>query len=181
MSDSLQPHRLQNVRFSYPSSPKVCSKLMSTELVMPSNHLILCCPFSCPQSFPSSVFSNESALCTRWPKYWSFCISISSSNRQSKMFLLLENAFSFYKRALVQVHCKDLEERSLSTSKSGQYYVMGTGSSPVAQGCCAASRAPPYGRQARETKLSVRRSAPPKTHTLQKNWKTEQTLPLPQT
>ena len=117
MSDSLQPHRLQNVRFSYPSSPKVCSKLMSTELVMPSNHLILCCPFSCPQSFPSSVFSNESALCTRWPKYWSFCISISSSNRQSKMFLLLENAFSFYKRALVQVHCKDLEERSLSTSK----------------------------------------------------------------
>ena len=53
-------------------------KLMWIESVMQSNHLILCCPFnSCPQSFPSSVFSNELALCIRWPKYWSFSLSIS--------------------------------------------------------------------------------------------------------
>ena len=55
---------------------------MSIELVMPSNHLILCCPLLLPPSiFPSiRVFSNESALCMRWPKYWSFCFSISPSN-----------------------------------------------------------------------------------------------------
>ena len=58
-------------------------KLMSIELVMPSNHLILCCPLLLsPSVFPSiRVFSNESALHIRWPKYWSF--SISSSNEYS--------------------------------------------------------------------------------------------------
>ena len=57
-------------------------KLMSIELVMPSNHLILCCPLLLPPSiFPSiRVFSNESTLCIRWPKYWSFSFNISSSN-----------------------------------------------------------------------------------------------------
>ena len=57
-------------------------KLMSIELVMPSNHLILCCPFLfLPPVFPSiRVFSNESALRIRWPKYWSFSFNISPSN-----------------------------------------------------------------------------------------------------
>ena len=57
-------------------------KLMSIELVMPSNHLILCRPLLLPPSiFPSiRVFSNESVLCIRWPKYWSFSFSISPSN-----------------------------------------------------------------------------------------------------
>ena len=55
---------------------------MSTESVMPSNHLILCCPLLLPPSiFPSiRVFSNESALRMRWPKYWSFSFNISPSN-----------------------------------------------------------------------------------------------------
>ena len=54
-------------------------KLMSIESVMPSNHLILCCPLLLsPSIFPSNrVFSNESALHIRWPKYWSFSFSIS--------------------------------------------------------------------------------------------------------
>ena len=57
-------------------------KLMSIELVMPSNHLILCHPLLLSSSFPSiQVFSNESALCIRWPEYWSF--SISPSNEYS--------------------------------------------------------------------------------------------------
>ena len=58
------------------------SKLMSIESVMPSNHLILCHPFILlPSIFPSvRVFSNESALCIRWPKYWSFSFNISPSN-----------------------------------------------------------------------------------------------------
>ena len=57
-------------------------KLMSIELVMPSNHLILCRPLVLlPSIFPSiRVFSNESALHIRWPKYWSFCFNISPSN-----------------------------------------------------------------------------------------------------
>ena len=56
-------------------------KLMSIESVMPSNHLILCCPFLLPSIFPSiRVFSNESALQMRWPKYWSFSFNISPSN-----------------------------------------------------------------------------------------------------
>ena len=57
-------------------------KPISIKLVMPSNHLILCHPLLLPPSlFPSiSVFSNESALCIRWPKYWSFSFSISPSN-----------------------------------------------------------------------------------------------------
>ena len=57
-------------------------KLMSIELVMPSNHLILCCPLLLlPSIFPSiRVFSSESALRIRWPKYWSFSFSISPSN-----------------------------------------------------------------------------------------------------
>ena len=57
-------------------------KPMSIELVMPSNHLILCCPLLLlPSIFPSiRVFSNESGLCIRWPKYWSFSFNISPSN-----------------------------------------------------------------------------------------------------
>ena len=56
-------------------------KLMSIELVMPSNHLILCPLFLLPSIFPSiRVFSNESVLPIRWPKYWSFSFSISPSN-----------------------------------------------------------------------------------------------------
>ena len=60
-------------------------KLMCTELVMPSNHLVLYHPVSLlPSTFPSiRVFSNELALLIRWPKYWSFSFSISPSNEYS--------------------------------------------------------------------------------------------------
>ena len=62
-------------------------KLMFIESVMPSNHLILCCPLLLPPSiFPSiMVFSNESVLCIRWPKYWSFSFSISRFNEHSRL------------------------------------------------------------------------------------------------
>ena len=61
-------------------------KLMSIEQVMPSNHLILCCPLLLlPSILPSiSVFSNESILHIRWPKYWNFSFSISPSNEYSE-------------------------------------------------------------------------------------------------
>ena len=61
-------------------------KLMSIESVMPSNHLILCHPLLLPSIFPSiRVFSNESVLCIRWPKYWSFSFSTSPSNEYSRL------------------------------------------------------------------------------------------------
>ena len=62
-------------------------KLMSIESVMPSNHLILCCPLLLwPSFFPSiRVFSNESVLHIRWPKDWSFSFSISPSNEYSRL------------------------------------------------------------------------------------------------
>ena len=61
-------------------------KPMSIKLVMPSNHLILCCPLLLlPSIFPSiRVFSNESDLCIRWPKYWSFNFNLSPSNEHLK-------------------------------------------------------------------------------------------------
>ena len=62
-------------------------KLMPIESVMPSNHLILCCPLLLlPSIFPSiRVFSNESVLCITWPKYWSFSFSLSPSNEYSHL------------------------------------------------------------------------------------------------
>ena len=65
-------------------------KLKSIESVMPSNHLILCRPLLLlPSIFPSiRVFSNESVLCIRWPKYWSFSFSISPSNEYSGLISL---------------------------------------------------------------------------------------------
>ena len=63
------------------------SKLISIELVMPSNHLIFCCPLLLlPSIFPSiRVFSNESALYIRWPKYWSFSFNVSPSNEHLEL------------------------------------------------------------------------------------------------
>ena len=59
-------------------------KLMSIESVTPSNHVILCHPLLLPSIFPSiRVFSNESVLCIRWPKYWSFSFRISPANEYS--------------------------------------------------------------------------------------------------
>ena len=90
-------HSLSRVQFfatpwsaARQASPSITSsqsllKLMSIESVMPSNHLILCCPLLLlPSIFPSiRVFSNESVLCIRWPKYWSFSFNISPSNDYS--------------------------------------------------------------------------------------------------
>ena len=89
-------------------------KLMSVESVMPSNHLILCRPFLLlPSVFPSiRVFSTGSALLIRWPKYWSFSFSISSSNKHSGLIsfrmdwldlLAVQGAGSPWSRAWIKV------------------------------------------------------------------------------
>ena len=86
MSDSLRHHELKHARLSCLSpTPGALLRLISIESVMPSNHLILCHLLLLPLSiFPSiRVFSKESVLPMRWPKYWSFNFSISPSNENS--------------------------------------------------------------------------------------------------
>ena len=83
--DSLWPHGLQHARLPCPSlTPGAYSDSLSINSVMPSNHLNLCHPLLPPSIFPSiRVFSSESVLHIRWPKYWSFSFSISPSNEYS--------------------------------------------------------------------------------------------------
>ena len=82
MSDSLRPRESQHARPHCPTPTPGAYPLMSIELVMLSNHLILCRPLLLlPSIFPNiGVFSNESALRIRCPKYWSFSFNISPSN-----------------------------------------------------------------------------------------------------
>ena len=85
--NSLRPHGLQHARLlSPPLSPRFL-KIMSIESVMPSNHLILCRPLLLlPSIFLNiRVFSNESALRIRWPKYWSFSSNINLSNEHPRL------------------------------------------------------------------------------------------------
>ena len=96
MSDSLRPHGLQHTRLRLPLSPGVCSnsRPMSPWCCLTISSSVT--PFSfCPQIFSSiRVFSNESALCIRWPKYWSF--NISYSNEYSRLTSFRIDQFDFF-------------------------------------------------------------------------------------
>ena len=108
MSNSLPPHGLQHARLSWPSVSQILFKLVSIELVMPSNYLILSCPLLLLLSvFPSiRGFSSESALHIRWPKYWSFSFSISPSNEYSELISLRStNLISLLSKGLSRVFC----------------------------------------------------------------------------
>ena len=128
----LQPHGLQHARLPCPSpTPGVYSnsfwsllKLMSIEQVMPSNHLILCCPLLLPPSILPSikVFSSESVLHIRWPKYWSFSFSISPSNEYSGLISFRIDWFDLFAvqrtlKSLLQHHnlCVDITNVFLVT------------------------------------------------------------------
>ena len=96
VSNWLRPHGLQHARLPCsPPTPGTCSNL-SIKSVIPSDHLILCRPFLLPPSiFPSvRVFSNESVLHIRWPKYWSFSFSIHPSNEYSGLISLRIDLFN---------------------------------------------------------------------------------------
>ena len=110
MSSSLQSHGLQHARLPCP-----LLKPMSIELVMPSNHLILCHPLLLPSIFPSiRIFSSESVLRMRWPKYWSFSFGISPSNEYSGLISFRINWLDFL---AVQVTLKSLlQHHSSKTS-----------------------------------------------------------------
>ena len=85
MSDSVTPCTTAHQASLSITNSRSLLKLMSIESVMPSNHLILCHPrLLLPSTFPRiRIFSNESVLRIRWPKYWSFCFSVSLSNECS--------------------------------------------------------------------------------------------------
>ena len=114
VSDSLGLHGLQHARLPCPSPTPAYSnllKLMSIYSMMPSNHLILCCPLLLSSSiFPSiRVFSNESVLHIRWPNYQSFSFSISPSDEYSglisfRMDLLYLLAVQGNLKSLLQHH-----------------------------------------------------------------------------
>ena len=90
MSDSLRPHELQHTRPPCPSpTPGVHSNI---ESVMPSSHLILCRPLLLLPPIPPSirVFSNESTLHIRWPKYWSFSFSIIPSKEIPRLIFRMD-------------------------------------------------------------------------------------------
>ena len=92
VSYSLRPHEPQHQASPSITKSRSLPKPMSIESVMPSSHLILCLPLLLlPSFFPSiMVFSNESALRIRWPKYWSFSFKISLSNEQPGLISPLE-------------------------------------------------------------------------------------------
>ena len=89
---------------------------MSIKLVMPYNHLILCCPLLLlPSIFPSiMVFSNESAFCIRWPKYWSFSFNISPSNEHPGLISFRMNSLELL--AVQGTHKSILQHRSSNAS-----------------------------------------------------------------
>ena len=95
VSDSETPGTAACQAFVSSTISRSLLKLMSVEPVMPPNHLILCYPLLfLPSVFPSiSVFSNEFVLHIRWPKYWSFSFSISSSNEYSVLISFKNDYF----------------------------------------------------------------------------------------
>ena len=117
MSDSLRPHGLQHTRLFCPSlTPQVCTNSCPLSqwcfLTISSS----ASPFSsCPQFFPNyRVFSNESDLCIRWPKYWSFSFSISPSNECSELISFRIDWFDLF---AAQVTLKSLlQHHSSKTS-----------------------------------------------------------------
>ena len=113
---TLQPHELAACQASL--SFTICWNLlkpMYTELVMPSNHLILCCPFLPPSVFPSiRVFYIKLSLCIKWPKYWRFIFSSSPSNEYSGLisfrmnwlyFLAIQGTLKVFSSTTVWKYC----------------------------------------------------------------------------
>ena len=113
VSDSLRPHESQHTRPPCPSpTPGSSLKLMSIESVKPSSHLIFCCPLLLLPPIPPSirVFSNESTLHMRWPKYWSFSFSINSSNEHPGLISFrmdwLKTELNVVRKDLWNLYCK---------------------------------------------------------------------------
>ena len=115
MSNSATPQTAAHQASLFFTISWILFKLMSIESVMPSNHLIICHPLLLlPSIFPSiRVFSRESALCFRWPKYWSFILSIHPSNEYSGLIFFRIDWFDLL---AVQCTLKSLQHHSSKSS-----------------------------------------------------------------
>ena len=113
VSDSLWPNGLQHARLPVLQNLLERAQTHSTESVMPSNYLVLCRPLLLlPSIFPSiRVFSNELAFHIRWPKYWSFSFTISSSNEYSG---LISSRIDWFDLLAVQGTLKSLLQQHSS-------------------------------------------------------------------
>ena len=121
VSDSLQPHGLQHARLPCPSpTPGAYSNSHPSSRLMPSNHLILCCPLLLLLSiFPSiRVFSNKSVLHSRWPKYWTFYFNITPSNEYSG---LISFRMDWFDLLIVQGTLKSLLQEDSSKASILQW------------------------------------------------------------
>ena len=105
VSNSLQPHESQNPGILSITNSRSSPKLMSIESVMPSSHFILCCPLLLLSPIPPSirVFSNESILRMRSPKYWSFSFNISPSNKHPGLIFRMDWLISLQSKGLSRV------------------------------------------------------------------------------
>ena len=105
VSNSLQPHGLQHILSFIISWSSL--KLMYSELVIPPNYLILCHPFLPLHSFfpRIRVFFNESALCIRWPKYWSFSFGISPPSEYSGLISFRIDWFALSAVLVINLFC----------------------------------------------------------------------------
>ena len=115
MSDCLRPHGLEHARLPCPSLPPCLLKLMCIKSVIPPNHLILCQPLLLLPSISPSIriFSSESSLHIKWPKYWSFSFSISSSNEYRG---LISFRVDYFDILAVQGTLKSLLQHNSKTS-----------------------------------------------------------------
>ena len=119
VSDSLQPHESHHARPPCPSPTPGVHSFTFIESVMPSSHLILCCRLLLLTPIPPSirVFSNESTLCMRWPKYWSFSFKIIPSKEHPGLISFRMDGLDL---PTVQGTLKSLLQHHSSKASGGQ-------------------------------------------------------------
>ena len=126
VSHSFWPHGLQHARLHcLLLYPKLYLKLMFILSMIPLNYLIICCPLLLlPSIFPSiRVFSNDLALCIRWPKYWSFTFSISPSSEYSELISYRIHWFiSSQSKGLSKVFSSTTIQKSINSSAPSLLY-----------------------------------------------------------
>ena len=143
-------------------------KLMSIESVMPSNHLILCCPLLLLPSISPSirVFSSELALCIRWPRYWSFSFSVSPSNEYSG---LISFRMDWFDLLVVKGTLKSLLQHHSSKARPSDMALINMGCDGGGYECYGHNAAKPVRRLSLFTEVRTAQSrlgASPKASTL---------------
>ena len=143
VSDSLRSHESQHTSSLSITNSRSSLRLMSIESVMPSSHLILCCPLFLLPPIPPSirVFSNESILCMRWPKYWSFSFNIIPSKEIPGLISFVMDwldllAVQGTLKSLLQHHSSKASIRVNMVERSDRMWSTGEGNGKPVQYSC---------------------------------------------